>query len=68
MLSKNTTHVDEVRPFVLFMLTGGLIVGTVTVSLQRYTLGSIIALSGCAGAVLLALMAHLLDKLGVGNR
>jgi hypothetical protein len=68
MLSKKDTHADEVRPFVLFMLTGGLIVGTVTISLQRYTLGSIIALSGCAGAVLLALMAHLLDRLRVRNR
>jgi hypothetical protein len=68
MLSKKDTHADEVRPFVLFMLIGGLIVGTVTVSLQRYTLGSIIAVSGCSGAMLLALMAHLLDRLRVRNR
>lgn len=46
-MPENKSHLDEVRPFVLFMLTGGLVVGTVMVSLQRYLLGLIIGFAGC---------------------
>jgi len=63
MTRENKTHHEEVRPFVLFMLTGGLVVGTVMISLQRYFLGFVIGVAGCVGAALLALMAEFLDRL-----
>jgi ABC-type nitrate/sulfonate/bicarbonate transport system permease component len=63
MKGENKTHAEEVRPFVLFMLTGGLVMGTVMISLQRYFLGAIVAVAGSAGSAVLALMARFLDRI-----
>ena len=63
MPTESKTHREEVRPFVLFMLTGGLLMGTVMISLQRYLLGSVIGLAGCVGGILLAATASILDRI-----
>jgi hypothetical protein len=63
MQTEHKTHCEEVRPFVLFMLTGGLLTGTIMISLQHYFVGTIIAIAGCVGALLLAWTARMLDRI-----
>jgi len=64
MPTENKTHREEVRPFVLFMLTGGLLMGTFMVGMQRYLLGFVMGVAGCVGGILLAVTANILDRIG----
>jgi membrane associated rhomboid family serine protease len=63
MSREDKTHREEVRPFVVFMLTGGFLMGTFMVGMQRYLLGFAIAIAGCVGGILLALTANILDRI-----
>jgi hypothetical protein len=55
------SNMEEIRPFCLFMLTGGIVTGTGLMSQERYWLGSVIAGGGMVGAFLLGFGAKILD-------
>ena len=63
MASERPSHRDEVRPFALFLLTGGLVTGVTLIGTQHYWLGIWIGIAGCVGALLAALISKMLDRL-----
>ena len=63
MGAKRPSHSDELRPFVIFLLTGGMVTGFVLVGVERYMLGIVVGLAGCISAILVALTSKMLDRL-----
>lgn len=55
------TNMQEVRPFCLFMLTGGLITGGLTLGDGHLWLSLIIGGGGCVGALVAGGTAKVLD-------
>ena len=54
------SYMDQVRPFCMFLLTGGVISGTGMLGYDRYWLGVILAAGGCIGALAVAITAKVL--------
>jgi|KBSSwiStaDraftv2_1062776.scaffolds.fasta_scaffold211963_3 membrane associated rhomboid family serine protease len=63
MGTNRPSHSDEMRPFVIFLLTGGMVTGFVLIGVERYTLGIVVGMAGCISAILSALTSKMLDRM-----
>ncbi len=57
------SHNDELRPFVIFLLTGGVVTGFVLIGVERYSLGIVVGIAGVISAILVALTSKMLDRM-----
>jgi hypothetical protein len=57
------TSRDEVRPFVLFLITGGFVTGPVLISFGQYGTGITLSLGCGTAGILLALLARVIDRI-----